>query len=120
MASKLRAEFVRLRNQDSNGPQNQFDVSDQVPVTKAVSATALTGAGRITVPATCNGYKRFHVRLVSDVECLVTFAPAGNADTAWDAAAGIKGGYAIPANQPTLIPVTPGQLISAATGLSFA
>lgn len=116
MASKLRAEFVRLRERNSNNIQNAVDVSDQDPVTKAVSVTALTGAGRITCPAKVNGMDRFHVRLISDVECLVTFAPKGDAGTSYDAAVAAAGGVHIPANQPVLYPVSDSMLISAVTG----
>lgn len=120
MASKMRVEFVRLRDRDSNGLGNIEDISNATPVTKAVNGTALTGAGRVTVPASVNGYTRFHARIISDVEILVTVAPAGDATTDYDAAVAEPGGIAIPANTPTLIPVTPGQLISAATGLTYA
>ena len=120
MASKLRVEFVRLRSRDANGLQYMDSVSNAAPVTKAVSGTALTGAGRVTVPASVGGYTRFHARLCSDVECIVTVAPAGDATTDYDASAAEPGGIWVPANQPVLIPVEPGQLLSAATGLAFA
>ena len=90
------------------------------PVTKAVSGTALTGAGRVTVPANVGGFTSFHAKVQSDVECLISIAPAGDAGTTFDASAAEETGIWIPANTPTFIPVTPGQLISAATGLAFA
>lgn len=125
MASKMRVEFVRLRTRNANGLQDMDQVSNAVPITKAVNGTALTGTGagatnRVLVPNLVGGQNRFHARIVSDVEILVTLAPAGDAGTSYDAAVGIAGGIAIPANTPTLIPVTPGQLISAATGLTYA
>ena len=120
MASKLRVEFIRLRERDSNGIQNWQDVSDAAPVTKAVNGTALTGAGRVTCPATVNGHDKYHARLCSDVECIVTVAPAGNANTDYDASAAEPGGIWVPANVPVIIPVSAGQLLSAATGLAFA
>jgi hypothetical protein len=121
MASKLRVEFVRLRDADSNGIQNIMSVLPGVaPVTKAVNGTALTGAGRVTCPANVGGYTKFHARLCSDVECIVTVAPAGNDDTAYDASATEPGGIWVPADVPVLIPVEGGQLLSAATGLAFA
>lgn len=120
MASKMRVEFVRLRSRDASGLQNIVDLSDATPVTKAVTGTALTGAGRVTVPSSCNGYTQFHARIISDVELIVTIAPAGNADTAYDASITEPGGIAIPANTPTLVPVSAGQLISAATGIAYA
>lgn len=120
MASKLRIEWVRLRNRDSNGIQNMDAVPNTTPVTKAINGTALTGAGRALVPASANGHTRFHARLCSDVECIVSVAPAGDAGTSYDASAAEETGVWVPANTPVLIPVTPGQLISAATGLAFA
>ena len=120
MASKLRVEWVRLESKDANGLQALQAVPNTAPVTKAITGTALTGAGRITVPASASGYGRFHARFCSDVECLVSFAPAGDAGTTYDAAAAEETGIWIPANTPVLVPVTPGQLISAATGLAFA
>lgn len=120
MASKMRVEFVRLRDRDSNGPQNIEDFGDRAPVTKAVNGTALTGAGRVLVPDSVKGYTRFHARITSDVELIVSLAPAGDAGTSYDASVAQATGLHIPANTPTLIPVTPGQLISAATGLTFA
>lgn len=121
MASKLRVEFFRLRDKDSNGLQNAVLSAPLVaPVTKAVSGAALTGAGRVTVPANVGGYTKFHARLCSDVECIVTIAPAGDATTDYDASVAEPGGIWVPANTPVLIPVEAGQLISAATGLAFA
>jgi membrane protein required for beta-lactamase induction len=120
MASKMRVEFVRLRSRDSNGTQNILSLPDHAPVTKAVTGTALTGAGRVTVPANVAGYTSFHARITSDVELVVSVAPAGDAGTTYDASAAQTAGFSIPANTPTLIPVTAGQLISAATGLAFA
>lgn len=120
MASKLRVEFVRLREKNSAGVQNALDYSNAAPVTKAVNGTALTGAGRVTVPATVNGYTKFHARLVSDVECLVSVAPAGDAGTSYDVTAGRIGAVWVPALVPVLIPVEAGQLLSAATGIAFA
>ena len=116
MASKLRAEFIRLRERNSHDIQNAVDVSDQAPVTKAISGTALTGAGRITCPAKVNGMDRFHVRLISDVECVVTFAPKEDAGTSYDATLTEEGGIHIPANTPVLYPVSDSMLISAVTG----
>jgi hypothetical protein len=120
MASKLRVEFVRLRDADSNGIQNIMDLPDDAPVTVAVSGTALTGAGRITCPSNVNGYTKFHARCCSDVECIVSVAPAGDAGTSFNASAAQIKGIWVPANTPTLIPVQAGQLLSAATGLAFA
>ncbi len=120
MASKLRIEFIRLRDKDSAGPQNMYDIPNQAPVTKAINGTALTGAGRATVPATVNGFTKFHARLCSDVECIVSFAPSGDAGTSYDASAAEESGIWVPALTPVLVPVTPGMLISAATGLAFA
>lgn len=120
MASKLRCEFIRLRDKNSADTQNAYDVPNQAPVTKAVNGTALTGAGRATVPANVNGFTKFHVRLCSDVECLVSFAPAGDAGTSYDASAAQAAGIWVPALKPVLYPVTAGMLISAATGLAFA
>lgn len=120
MASKLRVEWVRLRERDANGLQNLDNIPNVAPVTAAISGTALTGAGRITVPATANGNVRFHARICSDVECIVSFAPAGDAGTSFDASAAQPSGIWVPAATPTLVPVTPGMLISAATGLAFA
>ncbi len=120
MASKMRVEFVRLYDRDSNGLQNKSRANVGTPVTKAVNGTALTGAGRVTVPATQDGMTKFHARISSDVEVLITIAPAGNADTAYDAAAAEPGGIWIPALTPVFIPVEAGQLISAATGIAFA
>lgn len=120
MASKLRVEFLRLRARDSNGEQNIQDIPDQAPVTAAVNGTALTGAGRITCPATVNGHTQYHARLCSDVECIVSFAPAGDAGTSYDAAANEPTSIWVPALKPVLVPVSAGMLISAATGLAFA
>ena len=119
MASKLRVEFVRLRARDSNGVQNIQDVSDRPPVTVAVSGTALTGAGRVTCPASVNGQTRFHARLISDVEQIVTVAPPGDAGTSFNASVTAAGGIHVPANHPIFIPVIAGNLISSVTG-SFA
>lgn len=121
MASKLRIEFLRLRQRNSEGPQNILDVSNVPPVTKAVTGVALTGAGRALCPATVNGQTSYHVRLISDVECIVSFAPPGDAGTSYDASAAEETGIWIPANGPgVLVPVVGGTLISAATGLAFA
>lgn len=120
MATNARFEWVRLRSRDSNGLQNMMDVGNVAPVVKNLSGTALTGAGRVTVPAAVNGYTRFHCKYHATVESLVTIAPAGDAGTSYDAAVGIAGGIAIPANTIVFFPVTPGQLLSAATGLTFA
>lgn len=120
MASKLRVEFLRLRERDSNGVQNLLSVSDQAPVTKAINGTALTGAGRITCPATVNGHTKYHVRLCSDVECIVSFAPPGDAGTTYDAAVDEPTGIWVPASVPVLVEVTGGTLLSAVTGLTFA
>lgn len=121
MASKLRVEFVRLRDKDSAGIQNVLDIlPGAAPVTKAINGTALTGAGRVTVPASLNGYTKFHARLCSDVECIVTVAPAGDAGTSYDAAVAEPGGVWVPALVPVLIPVEAGQLLSAITGVAFA
>ncbi len=119
MATNFRVEFVRLRSRNANGLQDMDGVSVAVPVTKTLTGTALTGAGRVTVPANVGGYTRFHARIYSTVECLVTVAPAGDATTTYDAAVAAPGGIEIPANTPTFIPVSPGQLISAATGIAF-
>lgn len=115
MASKMRVEFVRLRDRDSSGIQNMQEYSNATPVTKTVSGTALTGAGRVTVPATVNGNTRFHARIISDVDIVVTIAPPGDDGTSYDATLTEEGGTLVPPNQPTLIPVEPGQLISAIT-----
>lgn len=120
MASKLRVEFVRLYDRDSNGLQNMSRSLGGTPVTKAVNGTALTGAGRVTCPASVGGATKYHARLCSDVECLVTIAPAGDATTDYDASAAEPGGIWVPALTPVLIPVEAGQLLSAATGLAFA
>lgn len=121
MASKLRVEFVRLYDKDANGLQAMSTSAPKVaPVTKAVNGTALTGAGRVTVPANVGGYTKFHARLCSDVECIVTIAPAGDETTDYDASAAEPGGIWVPALTPVLIPVEAGQLLSAATGLAFA
>jgi hypothetical protein len=120
VASKLRVEFVRLRKQDSQGIQNLATIPTAAPVTKAINGTALTGAGRVTVPANVGGFTNFHARLCSDVECIVSVAPAGDAGTSYDASAAEESGIWVPANVPVLIPVTPGMLLSAATGLAFA
>lgn len=120
MATNARFEFVRLRGRDSNGLQNMEQVSDATPVVKLLSGTALTGAGRVTVPAKVNGYTRFHLKYFATVESLITVAPAGDAGTSYDAAVGAAGGIAVPANTVIFIPVTPGQLISGATGITFA
>lgn len=120
MASKIRVEFVRLRDKDSNGLQNMSGLPDDAPVTKAVSGTALTGAGRITCPANVGGYSSFHAKVQSDVECIVSVAPAGDAGTTYDASAAQVTGIWVPALTPVYIPVTAGQLLSAATGLAFA
>lgn len=119
MASKLRMEFLRLRTQDA-GMGDLHAIPDATPVTKAINGTALTGAGRATVPTKANGYTKFHVRLCSDVECLVSFAPAGDAGTSYDASAVQAACVWVPALNPVMVPVTPGMLISAATGLAFA
>lgn len=120
MATNCRFEFVRLRSRDSQGLQNMADVGNRAAVQKNLTGTALTGAGRVTVPASVNGYTKFHMRVVSTVECTISIAPAGDAGTSYDVTATLAGGIQIPANTPTLIPVTPGQLISAATGLAYA
>lgn len=120
MASKLRVEFVRLRSKDSNGVQNLLSIPDKAPVTKAITGTALTGAGRVTCPATVGGYTKFHARCMSDVECIVSVAPAGDAGTTYDAAVAEETGIWVPANTPVFIPVEAGMLLSAATGLTFA
>jgi hypothetical protein len=119
LAANARFEWVRLRSRDSNGQQNMVDNSDQTPVMKTISGTALTGAGRVTVPATCNGYTRFHLRYQATVESVLSFAPAGDAGTSYDATQTVKQGIQVPANTVVYIPVTPGQLISAATGITF-
>jgi hypothetical protein len=119
MATNFRVEFVRLRERNS-GLSDMYDNSNVAPVSKLLTGTALTGAGRVTVPANVNGYTRFHARIVSTVECTVSFAPAGDAGTTYDVTAGLAGGIQVPANTPTLVPVTPGQLISAATGIAYA
>lgn len=116
MASKLRVEFVRIRARDSNGLQNLQDVSDRAPVTVAVSGAALTGAGRVTCPASVNGSPSYHARVTCDVECIVTRAPKGDAGTSFNASVGAIGGIHIPANHPIFIPVTDGNLLSAITG----
>lgn len=120
MASKLRVEFLRLRQRNSEGPQNIQDIPNAAPVTKAITGTALTGAGRVTCPASVNGQTSYHARLMSDVECIVSFAPAGDAGTTYDAAIDEPTGIWVPANTPVLVPVTAGMLLSAATGLTFA
>lgn len=120
MASKIRFEWVRLRNRNSNGLQDAQVLPNVAPVTKAVSGTALTGAGRVTVPANAGGFTSFHAKVQSDVECLISIAPAGDAGTGYDASAAEETGIWIPANTAVFVPVTPGQLISAATGLAFA
>ena len=120
MASKIRVEWVRLRSRNSNGLMDAQVLPNTAPVTKAVSGTALTGAGRITVPDNVGGYTAFHAKIQSDVECIVSVAPAGDAGTSYDASAAEETGIWIPANTPVFIPVTPGQLLSAATGLAFA
>lgn len=120
MASKLRVEWWRLRDTEDGNTSNAFAIPGVAPVTKTVSGTALTGAGRVTVPANVAGYTRFHARLMSDVECIVSVAPAGDAGTTYDASATEETGIWVPANTPVFIPVTPGQLLSAATGLAFA
>lgn len=119
MVTNARFEWVRLRAKDSNGLQNAFDVGDKAPVTKTLTGTALTGAGRVTVPATVNGFTRFHLRYQATVESTLSFAPAGDAGTSYDVTAALAGGIQVPANTPVFIPVTPGQLISAATGIAF-
>mgnify|MGYP000970441170 CR=1 FL=1 len=120
MASKLRCEFVRLDKKDSNGLQAMSDRSDVAPLTKAVNGTAWTGSGRWDMPARVNGYGRYHIRLIADVETLVTFSTSSG--TTEDAAVGVAGGIAIPANTPTLIPIdgAVGWKLSAATGLTYA
>ncbi len=120
MASKMRVEFVRLYDRDSNGLQNMSRTNNATPVTKAVNGTALTGAGRVTCPASVAGATKYHARISSDVEVLVTVAPAGDAGTSYDASAAEPGGIWVPALTPVLIPVEAGQLLSAATGLAFA
>jgi hypothetical protein len=120
LATNARIEFVRLRAQDSNGLQNAYDVGDRAPVTKTLTGTALTGAGRVTVPASVNGYTRFHARINATVETIWSIAPAGDAGTSYDVTAALAGAISIPANTPTIIPVKPGQLLSGATGLTFA
>lgn len=120
MASKLRVEFVRLRERDSNGLQALQSIPNVAPVTKAVTGTALTGAGRVLCPALANGMAKYHARLCSDVECIVSVAPAGDAGTTYDASAAEESGIWVPANTPILIPVGAGMLLSAATGLAFA
>ena len=120
MASKLRVEFVRLRSRNSNGLQDAYVLPNVAPVTKAINGTPLTGAGRVTVPANVGGYTSFHAKVQSDVEFIISIAPAGDAGTTYDANAAEETGIWVPANTPTLIPVTPGQLLSAATGLAFA
>lgn len=121
MATNARFEWVRLRSRDSNGLQNAIDGPGNVaPVVKLLSGTALTAGGRVTVPANVNGYTRFHLKYHATVESLISFAPAGDAGTSFDAAVGLAGSIAIPANTIVFIPVTPGQLISGATGLTFA
>lgn len=120
MASKLRVEFVRLRDRDSNGVQNIYDLPDDAPVTKTINGTALTGAGRVLCPDNVAGYTKFHARCCSDVECIVSVAPAGDAGTSYDASAAQVKGIWVPALTPVFIPVEAGQLLSAATGLAFA
>lgn len=122
MATNARIEFVRLRAKDSNGLQN-LDLGgwgDRAPVTKTISGTALTGAGRVTAPASVNGYTSFHARINCTVESIWSKAPAGDAGTSYDVTAALAGAIAIPANTPTLIPLKPGELLSGATGLTFA
>lgn len=116
MASKMRVEFVRLRDKDSAGLQNALDYGNVAPVTKAVSGTALTGAGRVTCPATVNGYNKYHARIICDVDIVVTKAPAADAGTSYDATLTEEGGFLVPANQAVLMPVEAGWLLSAITG----
>jgi len=114
--AKARVEFVRLRSRNSNGLMDLSILPNQAPVTKTISGTALTGAGRVTVPANVGGYTSFHARITADSECIVSFAPAGDAGTSYDAAVAEETGLHVPANSPQLFPVTPGQLISIVTG----
>lgn len=119
MAVNFRVEFVRLRSRNANGLQDMDSVGNVAPVHKTLTGTALTGAGRITVPGNVNGYTRFHARIVTTVECVVSVAPAGDAGTSFDATQVGAGGISIPANSEKFIPVSPGQLLSAATGIVF-
>lgn len=114
--AKARIEFVRLRSKDSAGLQNALDYGNVAPVTKTISGTALTGAGRVTAPANVSGYTAFHARITADTDCVVTLAPAGDAGTSYDATLTEEGGFVVLANQPVFMPVTPGQLISIITG----
>jgi hypothetical protein len=121
LATNARFEFVRLRSKGSSpGLQDMWDVGNVAAVQKALTGTALTGAGRVTVPASVNGYTKFHLRYQATVESTISFAPAGDAGTSYDVTALLAGGIQVPANTPVLIPVTPGQLISAATGIAYA
>ena len=119
MVANFRVEWVRLRSKDSNGSQNMYDVGNVAPVMKTLTGTALTGAGRITAPGNVNGYTAFHARIIATAECLVSIAPAGDAGTSYDASQLVAGGIQIPANTEKFIPMKPGQLISAATGITF-
>jgi hypothetical protein len=122
LTTNARVEFIHLRARDSNGLQNA-DVAgwgDKVAVNKTISGTALTGAGRVLCPTTVNGAIKFHARINCTVESIWTRAPAGDAGTSYDAAVGIAGAISIPANTPTLLPVSSAELLSGATGLTFA
>lgn len=119
MATNFRVEFIRLRDRNSLGLQNMFDVGNVAPVTKTLTGTALTGAGRVLAPSVVNGFPRFHARINATVECIISIAPKGDAGTSFDVTAALAGGISIPANTPTFIYLTDGQLISAATGITF-
>lgn len=116
MASKLRVEFVRLREKNSNGQQNAVDYGNVAAQTVAVSGTALTGAGRVTCPATVNGYPTYHARLLSDVDVVVTLAPVADATTGYDATLTKAGGFLVLANKEFFLPIVGAQKISAITG----
>jgi hypothetical protein len=121
LTTNLRCEFIHLRTRDSNGIQNAdvAGLGNVAPVTKTITGTALTGAGRITCPASVSGNTAYHARITATVECIVSLAPVADAGTSYDAAVALAGGIYIPANTPTLIPIKGAQLISAATGIAF-